>query len=135
LPQLEPIIRESQMRLNKATFFSGLAAGYILGTKAGRERYEQLRKLARSVSESPAVQQAAGAMQAQATSAVKSTWSAAAAEGRKGAARIGRRMPGSRHQDTGDSAVPGNGSAARSDRDEQRPFIPANGEFTDRGPA
>jgi tryptophan synthase beta subunit len=37
--------------------FSGLAVGYVLGTKAGRERYEQLRDLGRRIAGSDAGQQ------------------------------------------------------------------------------
>lgn len=47
-------------------FISGLVLGFVLGARAGRERYEQLRRLARKAADSPAVQQAAGAVQAQA---------------------------------------------------------------------
>ncbi|WP_149183229.1 YtxH domain-containing protein [Streptomyces sp. TRM49041] len=43
----------------KLTFVVGLAVGYVLGTRAGRERYEQLRKSARELSENPAVRNAA----------------------------------------------------------------------------
>ena len=46
------------------TFFAGLAVGFIVGARAGRERYEQLKKLARKAADSPAMQQAAGAAQA-----------------------------------------------------------------------
>ncbi|GHD30055.1 hypothetical protein GCM10010335_19720 [Streptomyces galbus] len=40
-------------------FLSGLALGYVLGTRAGRERYEQLKKSARRLSENPAVRNTA----------------------------------------------------------------------------
>lgn len=50
----------------KATFVIGFAAGYTLGAKAGRERYEQIRRTVRGLSESPTVQSAAGMLQAQA---------------------------------------------------------------------
>jgi hypothetical protein len=50
----------------RITFLSGLAVGFVLGTRAGRERYEQLKQLGRRVADSPAAQQAAGAVQAQA---------------------------------------------------------------------
>ncbi|MER5879168.1 YtxH domain-containing protein [Streptomyces sp. NPDC060235] len=43
----------------KLTFVAGLALGYVLGTRAGRERYEQLRKSARQVSQNPAVRNTA----------------------------------------------------------------------------
>jgi hypothetical protein len=39
----------------KLTFVVGLALGYVIGTRAGRERYEQLKKSARQVSQNPAV--------------------------------------------------------------------------------
>jgi uncharacterized protein YjbJ (UPF0337 family) len=55
----------------RATFAAGLAAGFIIGTRAGRERYEQMKKLARRAADSPAVQQAAGAAAAQATGLAK----------------------------------------------------------------
>jgi len=45
----------------------------VLGARAGRERYEQLVKLTRKAKDSPAVQQAAGAVQAQAAGIVKTT--------------------------------------------------------------
>ena len=54
------------------TFFAGLAVGFIVGARAGRERYEQMKKLARKAADSPAMQQAAGAAQAQAASLAKS---------------------------------------------------------------
>lgn len=39
----------------RLTFVTGLAVGYLLGTRAGRERYEQIRNGARRFSENPAV--------------------------------------------------------------------------------
>jgi len=54
------------------TFFAGLAVGFIVGARAGRERYEQLKKLARKAADSPAMQQAAGAAQAQAAGLARS---------------------------------------------------------------
>jgi hypothetical protein len=55
----------------RITFLAGLAAGFVIGARAGRERYEQLKKLARKAADSPAVQQAAGAAQAQAAGMVR----------------------------------------------------------------
>ncbi|MEU8459859.1 YtxH domain-containing protein [Streptomyces sp. NPDC029003] len=43
----------------KVTFAVGLALGYVLGTRAGRERYEQLRKSAQQIAQNPAVRNAA----------------------------------------------------------------------------
>jgi hypothetical protein len=52
-------------------FIAGLGVGFVLGARAGRERYEQLAKLTRKAKDSPAVQQAAGAVQAQAAGLAK----------------------------------------------------------------
>jgi hypothetical protein len=43
----------------RLTFVAGLALGYVLGTRAGRERYEQLMKSARQVAQNPAVRNTA----------------------------------------------------------------------------
>lgn len=51
----------------RVTFIVGFAAGFIAGARAGRERYEQIVRLARRIADNPAVQQAAGAIQAQAS--------------------------------------------------------------------
>ncbi len=40
--------------------FIGFGAGYVLGAKAGRERYEQLRRLYDNVTASPTFRQATG---------------------------------------------------------------------------
>jgi hypothetical protein len=47
-------------------FIGGLAAGFILGSRAGREKYEEIRANAKKVWEHPTVQEAAGVAQAQA---------------------------------------------------------------------
>jgi hypothetical protein len=54
-------------------FIVGVGVGFVLGARAGRERYEQLVKATRKAKDSPAVQQAAGAIQAQAAGLVKTT--------------------------------------------------------------
>ncbi|MFJ3924149.1 YtxH domain-containing protein [Streptomyces sp. NPDC090022] len=43
----------------KVTFLAGVALGYVLGTAAGRERYEQMKKSARGFVQNPAVRNAA----------------------------------------------------------------------------
>ncbi|MFF4606223.1 YtxH domain-containing protein [Streptomyces sp. NPDC001339] len=43
----------------RLTFIAGLATGYVLGARAGRERYEQLRKAAQRVAQNPAVRNSA----------------------------------------------------------------------------
>jgi hypothetical protein len=51
----------------RVTFVAGFAAGYVLGARAGRERYEQLRRLSQRAAESPAVQKAVGTVGSKAT--------------------------------------------------------------------
>ncbi|AWW42656.1 YtxH domain-containing protein [Streptomyces cadmiisoli] len=43
----------------RLTFVVGIAVGYVLGTRAGRERYEQLKKSARRIAQNPAVRNTA----------------------------------------------------------------------------
>lgn len=45
-------------------FLLGAAVGYVLGTKAGHERYEQLKRTYQRVADHPAVQGAAGVVRA-----------------------------------------------------------------------
>jgi hypothetical protein len=42
---------------NKIVFAAGMAAGYVLGTRAGRESYEALKSRAESLWNSPRVQE------------------------------------------------------------------------------
>jgi hypothetical protein len=57
---------EDEMHRYRIAFLSGVAVGFVIGARAGRERYEQIKKLARTAADNPAVQQAAGALQARA---------------------------------------------------------------------
>ncbi len=102
----------------RVTFLAGLATGYVLGARAGRERYEQIKKLARTASEHPAVQQAAGALQAQAAGAASTAKSKItdglqqrAADARQ---KVSGKLPG-RRDGSGDG--PGGG----------HPLVAANG--------
>jgi hypothetical protein len=54
----------------KLTFAAGFAAGYVLGTKAGRKRYDTITDGVRRLIDSPAVQETAGVLQAQASGAM-----------------------------------------------------------------
>jgi hypothetical protein len=42
----------------RASFVIGFAVGFVVGTRAGRERYDQMVKYSRQVAGSPAVQKA-----------------------------------------------------------------------------
>jgi len=49
----------------RPSFLLGIAIGYVLGTRAGRERYEDIVAIARRVAGSQTVQSTAGVVQAQ----------------------------------------------------------------------
>jgi hypothetical protein len=51
----------------KFIFVIGFGVGYVLGSKAGRERYDQIRSKVQDLQESPTVQSAAGVLQQQAS--------------------------------------------------------------------
>ena len=116
------------MHRYRITFLTGLAVGFVLGARAGRERYEQLKRLSRRVADSPAVQQAAGAAQAQAAGLAKAAKQkvtdelhdrapkvAGAAKGMAGTAKdkvgtakdkVGDHVPGLRHRNGSSGAGP-----------------------------
>jgi len=48
----------------KVLFLAGLGIGYVLGSKAGRQRYEQIIQASRKFAEHPKVQETAGLIQA-----------------------------------------------------------------------
>jgi len=77
----------------KLSFVLGLGVGYVLGSKAGRQRYEQLLRSWRQVRENPAVQEAAGLVQARAENvvvAVKSRIGSETSDPRASASFAGR---------------------------------------------
>lgn len=51
----------------RAAFVVGVAAGYVLGTRAGRARFDALARTFRRTAARPEVQTAAGVLSAQAT--------------------------------------------------------------------
>jgi hypothetical protein len=50
----------------KAVFALGIATGYVLGARAGRQRYEQIKRMTKSISGSAPVQHTAATVQTQA---------------------------------------------------------------------
>jgi hypothetical protein len=95
----------------RIVFIAGLGVGFVLGARAGRERYEQLRKLARKMADSPAVQQAAAALQAQAASAAKSAGGKVAHRAGAARAKVGDALhdhvPGMKARDSNGHASGG----------------------------
>ncbi|GAA2099055.1 YtxH domain-containing protein [Actinomadura alba] len=83
----------------KATFIAGGAVGYLLGTRAGRERYEQIKRVYRRIAENPTVQETAGVLRAQ----VGTLGNSAKENVRtRIQSTLGDRLPGTRHTHEGD---------------------------------
>ncbi len=85
--------------MRKLSFVLGFGVGYVLGSKAGRQRYEQLLRSWRQLRDNPAVQEAAGLVQARAESALDAVKSRIGSETSDPLATVGYsdRMNGSRH--------------------------------------
>lgn len=98
-------------------FLAGLAVGFVIGARAGRERYEQLRKLARRAADSPAVQQAAGAAQAQAAELARTARDKAAQQvprmTQKARSKVGEKL---HDRVPGMGSGSGNGQGGSADR-------------------
>ncbi|MCV2489762.1 hypothetical protein OF117_10350 [Geodermatophilus sp. YIM 151500] len=56
----------------KLPFLLGFGAGYVLGARAGRERYEQIRRAWARAKDDPRLQSVAGMAQARADDALAS---------------------------------------------------------------
>lgn len=65
-------------------FLLGAAVGFVLGARAGRERYEQLVRTYQRIADHPAVQGAAGVVRARVDEAVDGHRRADAGEGVRG---------------------------------------------------
>lgn len=90
---------------NKLVLLAGAAAGYVLGTRAGRERYEQIKDRATRLWNNPKVQDKVSGAEDAVTDAAKSAVDAAGS-------KIGEFM---HRTDNGDGN--GNGEAFRHDDD------------------
>jgi hypothetical protein len=73
----------------KLSLLVGGAVGYVLGTRAGRERYETIVALARRVAGSQTVQTTAGVLQAQVDTVAHRARQSVAARLHSGAAPVG----------------------------------------------
>jgi hypothetical protein len=64
----------------RLTFLLGVGTGYVLGARAGRERYDALMRAFRDAKEQPGVQSAAGVVAAQASGLAQKAKSAVSAK-------------------------------------------------------
>jgi hypothetical protein len=68
----DPPVRDMEAPVAKLSFLVGFGAGYVLGSKAGRERYEQIRRGWEQAKDDPRLQSIAGVAQAKADDALTS---------------------------------------------------------------
>ena len=86
----------------KMLFLTGLAAGFVLGSRAGRKKYEEIRENAKKLWESPSVQEAAGVAQAQANKLYTE------GKDKLQSSKLGEKVGEKLHSTTGDSLAGSN---------------------------
>ncbi|GAA2721857.1 YtxH domain-containing protein [Actinocorallia aurantiaca] len=59
--------------MKQLMFLTGAAVGYVMGSRAGRERYEQIKKTAQELWAHPSVQSAAESVREQASLAASTS--------------------------------------------------------------
>lgn len=91
----------------RAVFLAGAAAGYVLGTRAGRERYEQIKRLSRRVAENPTVQEAAGVLRAQAGEFAETARQKVADKVQTVGGKVKAKVPGVRRAEKPEDTRPG----------------------------
>jgi hypothetical protein len=95
--------------MRKLMFLTGAAVGYVLGARAGRERYEQICRASERVRANPSVRQAAGTVSGRGNEVVHQMAHTAAAKAHSVAGAVADKapgwMPGSRPDDGLDPAM------------------------------
>jgi hypothetical protein len=106
------------MRLYRASFVAGFAAGFVAGARSGKETYDQIVKYAKTAFEHPAVQQARGTVQTQATGLAQKVGGQLADRvpqmAQNAAHSVTDRIPGMRRTDNGSSAADASSFATTS---------------------
>ncbi|KNX36007.1 hypothetical protein [Luteipulveratus halotolerans] len=106
--------------MGKLSFLVGLGAGYVLGARAGKQRYEQIKTQAGKVWENPSVQSKVGDVTEQVKAKAPAAKSAAGSAATKAASKVGL-------TDAGESGA----SGRHSSTDPAAPSSPpANGPQT-----
>ncbi len=93
------------MRLYRASFIAGFAAGFVAGARSGKETYDQIVKYAKTAFDHPAVQQARGTMQTQATGLAQKVGGQLADKMPSAAHSVTDRIPGMRRTDNGNKTT------------------------------
>lgn len=81
--------------MRKLILLAGVGIGYVLGTKAGRARYEQLKSKARQAWEDPRVQ----AKAAEAQDLIEQNAPKAAAKAQQAASDLAAKVSGAAHKE------------------------------------
>jgi hypothetical protein len=112
---------------NKMLFVTGFAVGYVLGARAGRERYEQITAAARTFAKNPQVQQTTSTLTHQAGDVLGTAVQMAADVGGRVGSKVVDRFPGrfGLHAEDQDDAYAGQG-AGRGNGHGTRPSGPAS---------
>jgi hypothetical protein len=108
----------------KLMFLAGLGAGFVLGTRAGREKYEELVQAARKVRDNPTVQEAAGVVQEQANKIVsggRQTVTDKLSHSKLAETKVGERLLSAMDTDAGAAAIRHNDTLATSGTTTSRP--------------
>ncbi|HLH82507.1 MAG TPA: hypothetical protein VKV38_04535 [Trebonia sp.] len=80
--------------MHRATFIAGFAVGFVVGARAGRERYEQIVKYSRQVAGSPTVQKVTQTVTTKTTELTKTAMEKAPDVAKKAANRVPSRIRG-----------------------------------------
>ena len=111
------------MRYHRAVFAAGVAVGFVAGSRAGRERYDQIVKYTRKAIQSPPARRASQAVSGKATELSKSA-TAKAASLTKSAASRAPKAAGSVARKAKDKAKDTKDSVARASVPKLR--VPVN---------
>jgi hypothetical protein len=104
----------------RAMFVIGFAAGFVVGTRAGRERYDQMVKYARQVSGSPAVQKATVTIKEKTTEITKTAMAKAPDVAKSASAQVPK---------IAKSAKRATGRGARHSKDGDADDVSADGQL------
>ncbi len=125
--------------LGKLTFLAGAGVGYVLGARAGRERYEQIMQQVRGVKERPEVQDALTTVKQQATEVAstatgavqrRASTAADAAKSKVGGASSGSTGGASSSDYSSSSGFSSTGAGSASSGTQGTPVTPVAGAVT-----
>jgi hypothetical protein len=95
--------------MRKAAFVAGVVVGYVFGSRAGQERYEQIARAGRAFANNPQVQDARAALTHQAGDMAGRAAQVAGTIGSRMGSRVTDRLPGRRfgaHENRNEAPAP-----------------------------